>query len=381
MERVASNKTRRWLLKIALALGSTIVTVVVVLLTLKVYASTLGIRDPEFRYENQIGMWRSDPELGFRNKANFDAYCFGTVHVTTNDDGFRGSSNVAREKPKGKTRIFGLGDSVMWGTSVNQEDSFLGLLQTKLDSQSRDFEVINAGVVGYSTIQEMLFLDQTLVDFAPDIVLVNFCENDLMPSEDPFFLIRDVYARYLLGIVDDPATGLSVREKEIAREFVQTFIPVNRPRNSSASTIDEKLRIMTKLCLLVPVRQMIRIANERDFRLIFIFIPSRDPSSQYTSLSRQLMALCDEQNVEYLDMESLMHSDPARDSLLTEQTNLGFWDWVQITVLPDLRNIRVVRRFEQMHQSQNYIDFVHPSRKGNEIIAERIFQHLMTPAD
>ncbi len=376
MGRPQPDKQRTWVLKIGLAACSTIFSLLAVVLGLKIYASSLGIRDSDFRYENQIEMWRPDRVLGFCNKANFDGYCFGTIHVTTNNDGFRGQQPVSRQKTPGTTRIIGLGDSVMWGTSVNQEQSFLGILQTKLASRSQDVEVINAGVVGYSTVQEALYFGDRLLAFEPDVVLINFCENDLMPSEDPFNAIGEVYSKYLLEVVEGSDIDLTAREQELAYEFIQTFKPTGRPPGATAATLDERLRIVTKLCLEAPVRQIIRLANEHQIRLIFLFIPPRDPSDQYAVLSQQLKSLLDPQQVEYLDMQPQLLERAAGNATAVEESLPGFWDHLQESFVPDLHDIRVVHRFEEMHQNQIYIDFVHPSKKGNEIIAERIFQHL-----
>ncbi len=92
----------------------------------------MGIRDPRIVHENQIGMWRPEPGIGFANKRDFKGWCFGNVAVRTNEHGFRGLSPTETSKRPGVLRIMGVGDSVMWGTGVRQADSLLGNLQELL---------------------------------------------------------------------------------------------------------------------------------------------------------------------------------------------------------------------------------------------------------
>jgi hypothetical protein len=141
---VNRRKKPSWIAKIGLAIGSAAVAYVLVAVIGRVCAWQAGIHDREFRYENAINMWHTDPDTGFANKRNFSDYCFGTVEVTTNEHGFRGQQSTPPAKVPGSTRIVGIGDSVMWGTCVDRSESFLGRLQAKLDSQAGPTEVINA---------------------------------------------------------------------------------------------------------------------------------------------------------------------------------------------------------------------------------------------
>ena len=85
----------------------------------------------------------------------------------------------------------------MWGSAVNESQSFLGILESKLARHPVGAEVINAGVVGYSALQEYLLFDLFLQGFAPDFLIVNFCQNDKLPSEDPHGMVREAYLDYL----------------------------------------------------------------------------------------------------------------------------------------------------------------------------------------
>ncbi len=114
--------------------------------------------------------------------------------------------------PKGKAfRILILGDSVTFGWGVNLEDTFVKKLEKILNErEGREFEVINLGVPGYNTRQEVEFFKEKGLALDPDLVLVGFLDNDFNPPIDfprvprllsPLFhhlyLVRTGYRVYL----------------------------------------------------------------------------------------------------------------------------------------------------------------------------------------
>lgn len=79
-------------------------------------------------------------------------------------------------------KILALGDSVTWGEAIhNQQQLYTSLLEDMLQEKYPDIavEVINAGVPGYSTFQERLYLELYGLDLQPDLVVLQFCLNDV----------------------------------------------------------------------------------------------------------------------------------------------------------------------------------------------------------
>lgn len=97
------------------------------------------------------------------------------VIVNINSKGMR-DKEYSYEKPKGVLRILVLGDSFTWGAGVENNETFSKFLENILDT---NVEVINAGVNGYGTDQEYLFLTTKGYKYRPDIVLLAFCLNDI----------------------------------------------------------------------------------------------------------------------------------------------------------------------------------------------------------
>jgi len=97
--------------------------------------------------------------------------------VSTNDKGLRDESH-AYEKEADVYRIVVLGDSYMEAIHVPDGRGFPDVLERLLES--RNVEVINLGVGGFSTTAAWLYLQQEGMKYKPDLVLLAFfAENDL----------------------------------------------------------------------------------------------------------------------------------------------------------------------------------------------------------
>lgn len=111
-------------------------------------------------------------------KPNLDV-TFKGHRVTTSENGFRGPAHP-HEKAADTIRIVGLGDSVMFGHGVADDDVYLTVLERSLNQSSGHsrFEVINTAVPGYSTVMEVETLKEKGLSYAPDIVVLHFVRND-----------------------------------------------------------------------------------------------------------------------------------------------------------------------------------------------------------
>lgn len=97
----------------------------------------------------------------------------------SNRRGFRDREH-APEKPPGTFRIAVLGDSIAAGYQVERtEEAFPALLEELLRRRGHPrVEVLNFGVTGYNTAQEVETLRVHALDFGPDLVLLAWCHND-----------------------------------------------------------------------------------------------------------------------------------------------------------------------------------------------------------
>lgn len=95
-----------------------------------------------------------------------------------NSLGFRDVEH-ALSKPVGVVRIMVLGDSIAKGLGVpDRERIATSVMQRRLDESGLRAEVINFGVEGYNTQQEVEMLRDKGLAFHPDVVVLAYCMND-----------------------------------------------------------------------------------------------------------------------------------------------------------------------------------------------------------
>lgn len=101
--------------------------------------------------------------------------------VTINSKGLR-DREFTYEKPGGAFRVLALGDSFVEALQVNLEDTFSKRLEALLDANRPDgypaYEIINAGVSGYATDNELLLYLNEGQKYQPDLVLLTLLPNN-----------------------------------------------------------------------------------------------------------------------------------------------------------------------------------------------------------
>src|SRR5207244_2029550 len=102
---------------------------------------------------------------------------FGHRPVFVNSHGMRGDEFPV-EKPAGTTRVICFGDSFTYGYGVGQDATYPAQLGRLLKARfGGSYEVLNAGVNGYGSFQELVALKRAL-RYHPDVVVVSSTYND-----------------------------------------------------------------------------------------------------------------------------------------------------------------------------------------------------------
>ena len=99
--------------------------------------------------------------------------------ISLNEEGFR-SAPIAATKRPGAVRVACIGDSWTFGMNVNQDQTYPARLEMLLRHQTpgSDVEVMNFGVLGYSSFQGLELLRGRVLDLHPDVVVIGFGMND-----------------------------------------------------------------------------------------------------------------------------------------------------------------------------------------------------------
>ncbi len=102
----------------------------------------------------------------------------GSWKYVTNDKGFRNTKNFTYDKPANTLRVLSLGDSHTQGYEARQDFTFSAVLERYLNYHSRSAEVINTGVSGFGTAEELALLENEGIKYSPDVVVLGFFAND-----------------------------------------------------------------------------------------------------------------------------------------------------------------------------------------------------------
>ena len=141
--------------------------------------------DGLFGYDARMGWTVSRDWRGGHVHSDYD------VKYATNGFGHRGAP-VATAKQPGEKRYAYLGDSFTFGMGVNDEETFTEVLASRGKARH-----LNFGVPGYSTDQEVLYAEDKVTRFEPDVVvLVVYLGNDLIDNLAPYPLQVDFAKPY-----------------------------------------------------------------------------------------------------------------------------------------------------------------------------------------
>jgi len=106
----------------------------------------------------------------------------GTWEFVTNGRGFRDTREFSYDKPPGTVRVLALGDSHTQGYEARQDHVFSAVLERYLRHRGVQAEVLNTGVSGFGTAEELLFLENEGVRYHPDYVVLALYANDYMDN-------------------------------------------------------------------------------------------------------------------------------------------------------------------------------------------------------
>ena len=149
--------------------------------------------------------YQIDPFIWARFKPNLD-YIYtneGHGHVQTNSAGYRDIERSV-EKRHNVFRIAVLGDSYTEASQVNREEAFPAILENRLNKcnafgKDIEAEILNFGISGFGTGNELLMFRHEVVNYHPDMVILAFLTgNDIRNNSkvlepeklQPFFLLN-----------------------------------------------------------------------------------------------------------------------------------------------------------------------------------------------
>ena len=190
---IGKINVRGILINLFLIIGSTLFALFLSEITLRV----MGI-DPLYVSPERDKFWKYDSLLGWAHQPGqegiFETEQFRTA-VRINENGLRDREH-SYQRQNDLRRILVLGDSFAWGYGIEEADRFSQRLEETLD-----VEVINAGVSGYSTDQELLWYGYEGIKYETDLVILVVAGNDVGDNDRQ--LVNNIYYKPKFVVEDD----------------------------------------------------------------------------------------------------------------------------------------------------------------------------------
>jgi hypothetical protein len=206
------------------ALRSTCVALLMTLVTLAAIEMVLRVVDlrilREAKSERSLA-YGYDAELGWAPIPNSSSSVTTerTIHAQHNSLGLR---DIEFERDVRPTMLF-LGDSFVWGVDAEAGERFTDIMRGRISS----YTTVNAGVSGYGTDQEYLWLQRLWPKIEPAVVLLMFCtSNDRLDNatnirydgyQKPYFATAPDGALVLQGQPVPKSRQVFIRENWLVR--------------------------------------------------------------------------------------------------------------------------------------------------------------------
>jgi len=319
------TKAKKWAARIGLCLFSIVITLL------------LG----EFAFRWKVSAWpfeKPDVDLPWMTEKDKPLRWRFSATDGRNSLGLR-NKEITPKEPNAR-RILFLGDSLVWMGETTAGPLYTEIIEGRLNEAvrgMRKIEVINAGVLAYTTYQELEFLKLYGLDMEPDLVILGFVLNDL-------------YCPY----VQQPIGGLALAPlpcwmlhsfdttrmpgKLFAHSYLahQTYRVFQRAAHPSVFPFDYN---WAAYLAWKPygwgdaerlIGEMAQILHDRDIPLMVVSFPLReqvdetflrmDPDYVLYPQSR-LKEICTENDIPLLDLHPALHTGGA-DALFRDYCHL-----------------------------------------------------------
>lgn len=281
------------------------------------------------------------------------------------------------KKPPGVYRILALGDSITFGNYVAAREPYPEQLEGMLGRLPGRFEVLNLGLGGYDTLNEVALLEHKGLALQPDMVVVGFCINDagtvsvnlkavLQLSEwGALYRLRlfqfvkkrlesralaqdmlrlpdeDAFRQSNEGLIEEigPDPELEQQQRRLAKHLEARYEPMDPHRRflswyTSAARIGKLRHAFGRLR---------RLQEAHRFGVLVVFIPGVDTA---------------EHREAYQLVRDIVRHEVAR-------RGLGFTDVLEEFAASEGGKLGAGPK-----------DFIHPNREGHRIVAEAVFRVL-----
>lgn len=269
---------------------------------------------------------------------------FSNELYSINHNGFRGKDV---QISSGQHIILALGESTTFGWGVRDDQTYPVYLNHFLNqAHNRKWIVINGGVPSYSSSQVLVTLQEILeqANFIPDLVLINVLWNDIWYST-----VRNWHPDILL--YQKPPGWLSFLTRY--SRFCHVLVMGGAKQEKLANVFNEKALHQYE----ANIKQMIQLCRENGICLAFVEPPF---------------------DADHMPEKGLNEFHITYDKNFFIKTAGTYLQ--ALHAIAQKHEVPVIAHgvdFRFLHQKDWFLDALHPTARGNAVMARDIFQYLL----
>ena len=318
-------------------------------MTSNVMLSILILFVPIFIFENLLypfvrrktTIFIENTQLGWKLRPDtFDWW--GGVKVKINQKGLRGPL-LPYKKPNSIKRILFLGDSVTFGYMLEDDEKIYPyLIQTYINSDKGKeiVQCINAGVDGYSSWQESIYLEREGINYNPDLVVIGFVLNDVTErfllkrfggegigsqlqetiEKKGWWLKRNsnIYIA-VSNIIARLRFGKDIKKGAIEKEVLDVHALIDHPNRKDVMNAWE--------ITLKNLEKIISFCKEKNIEILLVVFPYNfqfDDISRFSLPQTKLQEFAERHQIHFIDMlnylydKTQLQNEKVNDYLLDE---------------------------------------------------------------
>lgn len=287
-------KLKRVLVNLVLLLGTLLLSILVLEVGLRLFFPQPMTKD------------KADPDLGWFHTAStqftYVRQEFSTT-VAYNSFGLR-DRECSLQKPSGIFRIAVLGDSYIEGRQVPLDSVFSEVLERTLRDRGYDCEVLNFGVNGYGTDQELILLRKHVLQFDPNLILLSLSKNDVGNNYANGISSLGPQGELRFSSFETPFSS-KIRAWLWGNSHLFVFLNVRFPQLASLGTRKWTERKVYSIGESSGWRDLLKSQQDLDNRLLPLYAKEEDPrvaplKKLTEALIREMHGQCRERGIEFM---------------------------------------------------------------------------------
>lgn len=265
------------------------------------------------------------------------------------------------KKSEDTFRIINMGGSNCWGDGITHSNkTFSGLMDKCLNESDGPvrFEVLNAGVKGFSLFQLMILLEHYALSYKPDMLILYINVNDSTTRHGPF-TYRELWKMKNEG-----------RWSDVESQYSNSISPI--PGGHWIISLQGVLRNIRLYNMLVQRITSARENTLEDFAKSFDVVKDVNPPEDYLENLRHVIEICAKNDIRLVLVDAFYIGWNPKDDIIrgmmkqeAERNGLGY--------------IGIDDEFGKREDMESLVfshDTIHLNYKGHRLVAERLCSYL-----